>query len=325
MIRQWLACLLLFQILLCGYAAAGDGLYPRLSQATLYEGTAETRAATYTAELYLLEKQLFILHLAIKFKRGNVRTQDITGTWRQTGGGATLRLVNRHGLMLDLNVGGTGNLYGEVPFGGQIDQKSVVLKKTPFRRQEACLMGTLTRRGSNITLKESATGREFAATLDGLPTTLPEKTPVFADVVAVPVAGGMRLLHIRSFSQTFPTEAAASTQGDTFVSAVAERIWTLAAMQDMPLSSWRFTGGNTGTLEIAGPGLRAEAHYTVNGKKLTIELNPKNARNLRACGAAALEALLHHIAVWSLESKELCLSTVDGQSLQLQPGAAAQR
>lgn len=311
--------------MLCGHAAAGDSLYPRLSQATLYESTEETRASTYTAELYLLEKQLFILHLAMRFKKGKDRAQDITGTWLQTEGGATLRLVNRHGLMLDLNVGGAGNLYGEVPFGGQIGQKSVVLKKAPFRRREACLMGTLTRRGSNVTLKESATGREFAATLDGLPTSLPEETPVFADVVAVPVAGGMRLLRIRSFSQTFPTDAAASTQDATFVSAVADRIWTLAAMQDMPLSSWRFSGGNTGTLEIAGPGLRAEARYTVDGKKLTILLNNKNARNLRACGAAALEALLHHIAIWSLEGKELCLSTDDGQSLQLEHGAGSQR
>ena len=51
---------------------------------------------------------------------------------------------------------------------------------------------------------------------------------------------------------------------------------------------------------------------------MSIDLNAKDARNLRTLGYRQLEAVLHDIRSWSLTGNELRLSTDDGNSLLLE-------
>lgn len=299
--------------------AYGIRLYPQLEPVSQFSGEVTTPAGQCSTELFLLEKNFCVLRLMTPSNRGQAIVHDVVGTWRQVMGGAILRLMNRHGLSLDLNVGAAGNVYGDLPFGGELGHRTLVLRSVPFRLHEFCTMGKFLREGKRATVTDSATGRIIPADNCEKSEDVPEGIPVFADVVVMPESQGLRVVRVRSFSRTFPLGFVDETRGDVtdFGNDVVGTSWILTA-PDMPHSTWRFVGHPKGILEITGVGLRIEARYTVNEHAVSIELDAKDILSLRACGAESMKTLLQDVSAWSLEGDILWLSTVDGRSLQLE-------
>ena len=304
-------------------AVAAFSAHAPLPAASLYVGGERTEGGERRVELYLLDGNFFVLRQISVPRGGEAVTRDMTGHWRQMEDGSLLRLSNRHGLSLRLNIGGGGNLYGDffpAP-GGSV--QSFVLKKSPFRIQSFCLMGRLDRAGGRAALTDSATGRIFTPLAGEALAALPGEDPLFVDVEVLPAKNGLRVQRVRSFSSRFPSQAQAAPSAGDFSAAVSGTVWLLPSLPGLPAASCVFNGdgkGN-GALEVTGPGLHLSADYALRGTSLTFSVGEADAGMLRACGAEALARMLASVRSWSLEGGALVLNAADGQSFLLEKAA----
>ncbi|WP_298032638.1 hypothetical protein [uncultured Desulfovibrio sp.] len=288
----------------------------------LYAGGERAGRGERRVELYLLDGNFFVLRQISVPRGGEPVTRDVTGLWRRTGDGALLRLSNRHGLSLRLNVGGGGNLYGDFfPAPGGTAQ-GLVLKKSPFRPLSFRLMGRLDRAGGRAALTDSATGRVFAPLAGEALAALPGEDPLLVDAEILPGKNGTRVRRVWSFSGRFPSWASAAPSAGDFSAAAGGAVWLLPSLPGLPAASCVFSGNaKGGALEVTGPGLRLSADYTLRGTGLTFSLGDADAGMLRACGAEALARMLASVRSWSLEDGALVLDAADGQSFALERAA----
>lgn len=305
-------------------AVAAFAAHAPLPAASLYAGGERTEGGERRVELYLLDGSFFVLRQISAPRGGEAVTRDMTGHWRQVEDGTLLRLSNRHGLSLRLNIGGGGNLYGDffpAP-GGPV--QSFILKRSPFRMPSFCLMGRLDRAKGRAALTDSATGRVFTPLAGEALAALPGgEEPLFVDVEVLPAKNGLRVQRVRSFSGRFPSQAQAAPSAGDFAAAVSGTVWLLPSLPGLPAASCVFSGdgkGN-GVLEVTGPGLHLSADYALRGTSLTFSVGKADAEMLRACGAEALARMLTSVRSWSLEGGALVLNAADGQSFLLEKAA----
>ena len=143
-------------------AVAALSAHVPLQAASLYTGGEHVNGGEQRVELYLLDGNFFVLRQIAAPKGKKAVTRDMTGSWRQVEDGALLQLTNRYGLALSLNIGGSGNLYGDFFPAPDGFPHSLALKKVPFRKPSFSIMGRLDRIAGRATLTDSATGRVFA-------------------------------------------------------------------------------------------------------------------------------------------------------------------
>ena len=306
--------------------AALSGHAP-LRAASLYAGGEHAGGGEQRVELYLLDGNFFVLRQIAAPRGKKAVTRDMTGFWRQVEEGALLQLTNRHGLALSLNIGGSGNLYGDFFPAPDGFPHSLALKKSPFRKPSFSVMGRLDRIAGRAALTDSATGRVFAPAEGEALAALPGKDSLFVDAVILPAKNGCAVQRIRSFSTRFPSQAgSAPTDGD-FAARVAGEVWLLPSLPGLPAASCVFSerGKGQGALEVTGPGLRLTADYVLRGPGLTFSVRKEDARMLEACGAEVLPRMLASVRSWSLEGGALTLTSADGQSFLLEKAAPDRR
>ncbi|MDO5483568.1 MAG: hypothetical protein Q4F27_01540 [Desulfovibrionaceae bacterium] len=293
--------------------AASPSLFPELRPGSLYVGENGRDGLRLKVKLYLLRGNLFVLRQ--EFSKGKQRfDRDMTGFWRQMGNGALLQLNNRHGLALRLNMGGTGNLYGDFPSLGGSDAQSIVLRESPLDKPVFTLMGRLERDGAAARMTDSATGhacmvREEALT--ALPP-LPGAPVLFVDAVIRLTPDSWEVERIRSFSQHLPGTGQKDSVED-FAAQVLGRVWHLALPDHMTVSC-TFTEHK---LEIAGPGLWLMVGYQLEGRNICFTPSPKDKAMLQSLGLSAVRELLAAVS-WSLEGELLVLTGADGHNFLLQ-------
>ena len=295
--------------------AGGPGFAP-LQAGSMYAGGDTTAQGQRRVELYLLDGNYFVLRQIATPKGKEAFVRDMTGHWRQSDGGALLRLSNRHGLALGLNVGGGGNLYGD--FFPLPDEKSqsLVLKKSAFRAVTFTIMGSLERG----TLTDSSTGRAFSVSgkADVLAKVDAEKA-LFVDAEVTQTEKGLRIERIRSSSTRFPSEAQGAPSAQEFSASVEGKTWLLPVLPGFPTGACFFNGSKgSGSLEVTGKGLRLVVPYTLRGNDLTVTVSEDDVQKLRAVGAEILVNMLRTVRSWSLESGALVLAAAEGQSFLLE-------
>lgn len=297
---------LILSLCLVAVAGARASAYPALEAPGLYAGGARTEQGEIRVELRLLEHNFFVLS-RLAGPGQSAPSRDLTGFWRQVGGGAVLQLTNRHGFLLRLNVGGGNNVYGDFGLAPGEPLQSLTLKQHPYRIRAFDIAGRLERNNGHAILTDSATGRSFQ--LDGeAAATLPGDGPLFVEATATPVDNGLRVERVRSFSARLPRYAAASPFGDDFTAAVKGRFWSLPGLP-RALCAFAGYGKGRGVLEVTGPGLRLAAAYEeLAGRRLAFTISDEDARMLAACGAKALLEMFAGVRSWSLEGDVLVLA-----------------
>ncbi len=322
--------LIFFVILLCAatnlsmclpVSAAPSG-HAALRAHSLYTGGERGEKGERRVELYLLDGNFFVLRQSFSARGKAAVARDMTGTWRQAEGGSILRLSNRHGLSLRLNIGGR-DLYGDFfPASNGLPQ-CLVLKETLFSKPSFNVMGRLERAKDQVTLTDSATGRICTHVKDDALAALPGTDPLFVDAMVLPSKNTCTIERIRSFSTRFPSQAETELTNEDFRAAVEGVVWLLPSLPGLPTSSCTFSGKGKGqgSLEVTGQGLRLEAKYALNGQSLNFIVRKEDAKMLHACGAEALPRILTSVRSWSLETGALVLTASDGQSFLLEKAA----
>lgn len=318
-------------------ACAGSASVPahdHLEPGSLYVG----ESGEIRVELRLLEENFFVLLHVFTPRGGAAATRDFTGVWRQVESGTLLQLTNRHGLALRFNIGGGGNLYGDVCLVSGMPPWSLTLKKSPWRAQAFSLMGRLDRPASPADggaaksteagparLTDSASGRVFALENGPAPGDLPPENPLFVDAEVRMGTKGLVVEKIRSFSRSLPSSArgvaAADDAAADFAGAAEGQTWMLSALPGVPEASCFFSGRGEGrgVLEVAGPGLRlVVAVEELPGRRLLFRIRERDARMLRAAGFDALPGLFAGEYRWSREGDALALAASDDRRLLLE-------
>ena len=198
--------LVLFFAVLCGMARAVPSCPAVLEPGSLYVGSAREGDGEIQVELRLLDDHFFVLRHSFT-RQGKAGTaQDFAGYWKQVENGALLQLINRHGLSLLFNIGGGGNLYGDLSFVSGRPLWSVTLKKVLWSARSFILMGRLEQgtHAGRASLTDSATGRVFSPVRGAVLEALPTDTPLFVDVEVMLDGNGLVVERVRSFSSRMP-------------------------------------------------------------------------------------------------------------------------
>lgn len=290
-------------------------------------GRGESGRAESRVELHLLDDSFFVLRQMSFVPGKEPVVRDLTGLWRQVEGGSILRLTNKHGLELGLNIGAGGNLYGDFfPLPGE-KIPSFVLKLAPPKKQSFFLMGTLERASGRSSLTDSSSGKVFSPLSGEALAKLPEENPLFVDVEVTPRGKGLRVERVRSASSRFPQYGAATPTAQHFAGDVESAVWMLPPMTGIAAASCSFKGDGQGKglLEVTGKGLRLTADYTITGAKVLFTITEQDERNLRAVGAEALTRMLKSVRTWAVEGGALVLTEAEGQSFVLEKAVARGR
>lgn len=319
-------CFMLGALLLQPVASLGGGreAFAPLKAGSFYAGSLRNSRGESTVELHLLDQNFFVLRQTLTPQGKPPFTRDLTGNWRQVGDGALLRLTNRHGLALGLNIGGGGNLYGDFfPLPG-VKLESLILKKASPKSQTFFVIGSLERSPNHSALTDSASGREFTLLHGEGLATLPAESPLFVDAEVMLTKKGLNVKSIRSFSQNFPQYAAIAPTQQYFKASVEGASWLLPPIAGLPVASCTFQNGTqgNGVLEIMGKGLRLSAAYTLVGAKLQFSIKEHDSRTLQALGAEALVHMLEGVRSWAMEGDALVLADDGGQSFLLEKAMA---
>lgn len=319
--RCFLPLALLALAVLAPIPAPASAVYAPLEPDSSYMGGMRGKNGEMRVEVHLLDGNFFVLRHRFVPEGKTAVSRDITGNWRQLDEGSLLQLANRQGLLLHLNVGGAGNLYGDFRPAPDGFPQSLVLKKAPRRSLSFNLMGRLDRRGGRASLTDSATGRVFSPVTGAALAALPDNEPLFVDVEALPVKNGLVIREVRSFSSRLPSDSGASLSGGHFADAAGGHVWRLPLLPGLTAASCIFRGGGKerGTLEVAGRGLHLTAAYEeLHGRRLAFAIRREDGAMLRACGARALLAMLAGTPSWSVEGEALILTGDDGRSFLLE-------
>lgn len=317
--RPFLACfLLLFQLLPCALrqACASSVAYPVLSPGSLYAAEEQGKKGKSSVELFLLNRNFFVLRQE-HGRRDKEKVRDVTGIWRQVEDGAVLLLTNRYGLEQKLSIGGGHNLYGDFRISASDGGHDLVLREKPFTLPSFTVMGRLEMGPKGACLTDSASGRVFTPVEGKALQGLPADRPLFVEVQLTPSTEGGTITSVRSYSEHFPTAATLVRDPDDFARA-SRGIWSLPSMSGMPRGACTFvTGdGQSGKVEIAGPGLWLMPGFRFHGTSLSFSVSRDDLAMLKTLGAESLVEMLRATA-WSLEGDELVLTTGSGQNFVL--------
>lgn len=292
-------------------------LYPDVR----YEGRELTESGELQVELQLMNGNFFSLRQVFVPRGGRAVTQNFTGKWRQVEHGALLLLTNLNGLSLRLNVGGSGNLYGEFFCNATTPPASVALKQVAEPLRSFVIMGRLERSGTgDVSLTDSGSGQVFFP-VGGKPlNALSEKEhALFIDAVVSFEGKHMLLEKIRSMSRTVP-EGLADSKGisDNFDLAgfVEGQTWFLPPQIGVEKATCIFSDmkEGKGSLEVSGPGLHFVVDITEQpGRRLELSIGDRNVRMLRAAGFESILEYFFGEYVWSREGNALALARPDGE------------
>lgn len=293
-----------FALLLCLLCrvSAEAGEFPTVSPMTTYAARAGTENAAYEAILRLRGDNFFVLHQRESIPGKKASETSLTGTWRQIAEGGILQLSNRHGLLLRLNVGGGGNLYGDLRAPASGLPVSLMFQKTRDQARPFTLEGTLSRDAGAVSLRDSASGRAFAIVQGDAPR---DGDALFVEALVEETEHGLRLLRLHGVASRAPL---ADEGAAAFENIAPGRAWGLWA-EGLPRLSCAFDTprNGRGALEIAARGLRLRAEYRVKADALALRVHPEDAAMLKAVGADDVLDLLENVRRWALEGKALVL------------------
>lgn len=282
-------------------------VFPRIEAPSAYTATAEDHGVVYEAFLRLRAGHVFILHERALLPGGRTEERSLTGTWRQVGGGALLQLANRNGLALRLNVGGAGDLYGDIR-ALRVRTVHVTLKKTEDRPRPYAVMGLLSFEDGNAALRDAASGRVFSLAPDARLDALAVRgTPLFVDVDVEEQGAALRLARLRGSSTRLPTPADRSPA--MFARIADSGPWRLNVPGLPPLRcTFARAENKKGAFEVAGQGLRLRAAYEIGENGIVFHVEEADARLAEAVGFGALSRLLARIRYWDVEGDVLVFS-----------------
>ena len=286
-------------------------LYPTLEAPVAYRATAASGEVAYEAFLRLLGGQFFILHERVSLSGKTIEEKSRTGIWRQLGNGAFLQLASRNGPTSRLNVGGGGNLYGDMR-ATHVTTTSVVFKKAKDNPRPYAVYGLLSFEDNGVTLRDSASGRVFSLKPDPRLTALAAPQKQFfveADVEADAEEHGrtLRLVELHGASTRLPSQALPSAK--LFDQMVSSGIWRMNAQGLPPLNCVFVSDGEgKGTLDVSGQGLRLSAAYEAGENGVSFRVNQNDAQTLLPEGNGALIRLLESIRNWDTEGEVLVFS-----------------
>ncbi len=299
--------------------------YPTLEAPAAYTALASNGDAVYNAFLRLQDDYFFVLHERVSRAGKTVEQRSRTGIWRQLGDGGVLQLASRNGPTSKLNVGGGGNLYGDMRMT-KISTANVIFKQTADSPRPYTVYGLLSFENDTITLTDSASGRVFSVDPDPRLAKFAARNSKFfiqADVETAPYTRApalypttLRLISLHGASTSLPKQAPPTAR--LFRQIVTDGVWRLSARGLPPLDCvFTPSGEKTGTFTVSGQGIRLRARYEIDdiGKTGVIEsstvsfkLNTDDALALRASGHEALLRLLKGTGTWEMEGDLLVFS-----------------
>lgn len=286
-------------------------VYPALEAPVAYRATAASGEVTYEAFLRLLGGQFFVLHERVTLSGKTVKEKSRTGIWRQLGEGALLQLASRNGPASRLNVGGGGNLYGDMR-ATHFATANVIFKKAEDAPRPYAIYGLLSFEDNGVTLRDSASGRVFSLKSDPRLTALAAQQKQFfveADVEADAEEHGrtLRLVELHAASTRLPNQALPSAK--LFDQMANGGVWRMNVQGLPPLNCVFVSNGEgKGTFEASGQGLRLSAAYEAGENAVAFHVNAGDTQVLRPAGEEALARLLESIRNWDTEGEILVFS-----------------
>lgn len=306
--------------LTCGVACMSLGLasacaaFPSLEAAQAFAGKVEAGGTVYDVLLRLRPGRFFILHERALLPSGRLEKRSLTGRWRQSDGGALLRLTSRNGFDRTLNVGGGQELYGHVRTeDGQ--SLNLPLKLCRDDPRPFSLAGLLDFEDGMPRLQDAASGIVFplksidpadVAALDALAR---RNVPLFAEAEVEESLGGVRLLRLLSVSERLPSTV---RQAPRLLREVRGGSWRWLTDKAPDLNAV-FTpqGESEALLELTGKGLRVRALCQSHGDDVSFHVDEADAAMLRGAGFASLLETLLGIRSWNFEAEAIVFSQDD--------------
>lgn len=291
------ALLLLFILLCAAVPFSGAAAFPVLNAPASYAGRVEAEGTHYAVLLRLKEGNCFVL----QEERGK-KQRTLTGRWFQTNGGAILQLSNHNGLEKKINVGGAGMLYAGVqaPF---TQYRNVTLERVPDMPFPYAVMGTLNVAPDGARLRDAATGVTLRLLPDPQLEALPHKA-LFADMDVEETDSGLRLLRLRSATETFPPLQ--ENTPELFRRQVVPLSWRLLSEGKDLRCTFRET-----VLAVTDGNVQLEIPYTLDADSITFHPDARTAALWKAFGMRQAGRLLLGTHLWDLNGKVLSLQLDD--------------
>ena len=307
--------ILLLSLLFLALPEAGLAtVFPALTAPTAYVASIEKKEGQYELFLRLRDRDFFVLHERMISANGKKTERSLTGTWRQVGEGALLQLTSRDGIVRRLNVGGTGDLYGDI-MAPRLALVSAVFKQTPDRPRPFMVSGILQKEGNALRLRDGASNRVLTLSPHSQLESLGDAgSPLFVRAEVEDAgehqANTVRLVRLLSTSPQVPDSYPLTPE--MFAGVTDGGIWRVNSNSLPPLScAFSPEGENAGNLDIFGRGLHVRVPYRLKKDTIAFHADARDASRTLAQYAPELERLLRRVRTWDVEGGLLVLSSGD--------------